>query len=65
MSIAACLGEDFLAQAPHREYRHVPGVIDVAGLMTWGNLNQILVGHRLEPPHMRLSRDGDTLPGPV
>ncbi|WP_225827090.1 aldo/keto reductase [Streptomyces naphthomycinicus] len=60
-SIAACLGEDFLAQALHREYRHVPGVLDVAGIMTWDDLNQILAAHRLEPPRMRLSRDGETL----
>ncbi|MGW4735150.1 JmjC domain-containing protein [Streptomyces shenzhenensis] len=61
VSIAACLGEDFLAQALHREYRHVPGALDVAGLMTWDDLNQILAGHRLQPPRMRLSRDGETL----
>ncbi|PAM98051.1 hypothetical protein CJI59_30905 [Streptomyces sp. Alain-F2R5] len=61
VSIAACLGEDFLAQALHREYRHVPGALDVAGLMTWDDLNQILGSHRLEPPRMRLSRDGETL----
>ncbi|MFC9686456.1 JmjC domain-containing protein [Streptomyces sp. NPDC056948] len=60
-SIAACLGEDFLAQALHREYRHVPGAIDIAGLMTWDDLNHILAAHRLEPPRMRLSRDGETL----
>ncbi|WP_240121997.1 cupin domain-containing protein [Streptomyces sp. MUM 2J] len=61
LSIAACLGEDFLAQALHREHRHVPGALDVAGLMTFDDLNQILAGHRLEPPRMRLSRDGETL----
>ncbi|MGW1189246.1 hypothetical protein [Streptomyces sp. NPDC002559] len=41
LSIAACLGEDFLAQALHREHRHVPGALDVAGLMTWDDLNHI------------------------
>ncbi|MFD9097858.1 JmjC domain-containing protein [Streptomyces collinus] len=61
VSIAACLGEDFLAQAWHREYRHVPGALDVAGMMTWEDLNQILAGHRLQPPRMRLSRNGETL----
>ncbi|MEU4490188.1 cupin domain-containing protein [Streptomyces purpurascens] len=60
-SIAACLGEDFLAQALHREYRHVPGALDVAGLMTFDDLNHILAAHRLQPPRMRLSRDGETL----
>ncbi|MER6406274.1 cupin domain-containing protein [Streptomyces viridosporus] len=61
LSIAACLGEDFFAQALHREYRHVPGALDVAGLMTWDDLNHILGSHRLQPPRMRLSRDGETL----
>ncbi|WP_328419332.1 hypothetical protein [Streptomyces sp. NBC_00443] len=61
VSIAACLGEDFLAQALHREYRHVPGALDVAGLMTWDDFNHILGSHRLESPRMRLSRDGETL----
>ncbi len=61
MSIAACLGEDFLAQTLHREHRHVPGALDVAGMMTWDDLNHILAGHRLEPPRMRLSRGGETL----
>ncbi|MER5601672.1 cupin domain-containing protein [Streptomyces sp. NPDC002265] len=61
LSIAACLGEDFLARALHREHRHVSGVLDVADLMTWFDLNQILSAHRLEPPRMRLSRDGETL----
>jgi hypothetical protein len=61
LSIAACLGEDFLAQALHREHRHLPGALDVAGLMTWDDLNHILASHRLEPPRMRLSRDGETL----
>jgi hypothetical protein len=32
--MAACPGEDFLAQALHREYRHVPDALAVAGLMT-------------------------------
>ncbi len=30
-------------------------------LMTWDDLNQILAAHRLEPPSMRLSCDGETL----
>ncbi|MEV6192909.1 cupin domain-containing protein [Streptomyces sp. NPDC051920] len=29
--------------------------------MTWDDLNNILAAHRLEPPRMRLSRDGETL----
>ncbi|WP_254397272.1 hypothetical protein [Streptomyces sp. AC558_RSS880] len=62
LSVAACLGEDFLAQALHREYRHVPGALEVAGLMTWDGLNHIPAGHRLQPPRRRLSCDGGTLP---
>ncbi|MEU5770073.1 hypothetical protein ABZ782_29590 [Streptomyces asoensis] len=61
VSIAACLGEDFLVQPLHRGYRPVPGALDVAGLMTFDDLNQILAGHRIEPPRTRLSRDGETL----
>ncbi|MFI1294386.1 hypothetical protein ACH4VM_39505 [Streptomyces sp. NPDC020792] len=37
------------------------GRVDVAGLMTWDDLNHILGSHRLEPPRMLLSRDGETL----
>jgi hypothetical protein len=60
-SIAACLGEEFLAQALHRDFRHFPGAVDVAGLMTWDDLNKLLATHRLEPPRMRLHRDGAPL----
>jgi hypothetical protein len=30
-------------------------------VMTWDDLNNILGSHRLEPPRMRMSRDGATL----
>ncbi|WP_043687230.1 hypothetical protein [Streptomyces xylophagus] len=50
-----------MLQALHREYRHAPGTLDLVGLMTWDDLNQILATHRLEPPRMRLSHDGETL----
>ncbi|MFI1799010.1 cupin domain-containing protein [Streptomyces sp. NPDC020379] len=59
--IAERLGEDFLAQALHRDYRHLPGAVEVAGLLTWDALNQILATHRLQPPRLRLTRDGETL----
>ncbi|TJZ98421.1 cupin domain-containing protein [Actinacidiphila oryziradicis] len=63
VSIAECLGEDFLAQALHRTYRHVPRVLPAAaGLMTWDDLNTILSVQRLEPPRLRLSVDGEALP---
>ncbi|MFF2132913.1 JmjC domain-containing protein [Streptomyces olivochromogenes] len=60
-SIAACLGGEFLAQALHRDFWHFPGAVDVAGLMTWGELDKLLATHRLEPPRMRLHRDGAPL----
>ncbi|KAB7844933.1 cupin domain-containing protein [Streptomyces mobaraensis] len=60
--IAERLGEDFLAQALHRAFRHVPAAIDPSGLLTWDDLNHILAGHRLDPPRLRLSQDGETLP---
>ncbi|MFD8915036.1 JmjC domain-containing protein [Streptomyces sp. NPDC059575] len=60
-SIAACLGGDFPAQALHREYRHFPRAVDVAGLMTWDDLNTLLAAHRLEPPRLRLHQGGPPL----
>lgn len=60
-SIAACLGGDFLAQALHREHRHFPAAVDVAGLMTWDDLNKLLATQRLEPPRMRLHHGGPPL----
>ncbi|MFI0914209.1 cupin domain-containing protein [Streptomyces abikoensis] len=59
--IAERLGEGFLAQALHRDYRYVPDALDVRGLMTWDDLDGILATHRLESPRLRLSRDGQTL----
>lgn len=59
--IAEHLGADFCSQALHRDYRHVPGALDVAGLMTWDDLSRVLAEHRLEPPRLRLARDGQTL----
>ncbi len=60
-SAVRCLGEDFLDLAPHREYRHIPRALDVAGLTTSDGLNQIPAAHRLQPQRMRLSREGETL----
>jgi hypothetical protein len=60
-SIAACLGGNFLAQALHRDYRHFPAAVDVAGLMTWDDLNTLLATQRLEPPRMRLHQGGAQL----
>ncbi|MFJ7275486.1 cupin domain-containing protein [Kitasatospora sp. NPDC098663] len=63
-SWAACLGgETFLAQTLHRSHLVIPGrSADVADLLSWDDLNTILATHRLEPPRLRLSADGETLP---
>ncbi|MFG3101632.1 cupin domain-containing protein [Streptomyces sp. NPDC048182] len=61
--VVAHLGEDFLAQVYGRTYRHFPGSPDrFGGLLGWGDLNSLLTHHRLEPPRLRLSRDGEPLP---
>ncbi len=56
-------GGQFLAQTLHRSHLVIPGPpADVAGLLSWDDLNSILANHRLEPPRLRLSADGETLP---
>ncbi|MEX2985591.1 cupin domain-containing protein [Streptomyces sp. C36] len=62
LRIAERLGEDFLAQALHRDYHHLPAAVEATGLLTWDALNSILASHRLEPPRLRLNRGGETLP---
>ncbi|GAA1225644.1 hypothetical protein GCM10009665_15140 [Kitasatospora nipponensis] len=63
-SWAARLGGDsFLAQTFNRSYAVIPGqAADVAGLLSWDDLNTILATQRLEPPRLRLSMDGEMLP---
>lgn len=61
LSIAERLGEELLARALHRDYRHVSQAADAAGLMTWDDPDRILTQHRLDPPRLRLSREGQTL----
>ncbi|MEU1281108.1 cupin domain-containing protein [Streptomyces sp. NPDC005805] len=62
-AVVAHLGEDFLAQVYGRTYRHFPGRPDrFGGLLRWDDLNALLTHHRLEPPRLRLSTDGKTLP---
>ncbi|CAL9531084.1 hypothetical protein SUDANB145_04023 [Streptomyces sp. enrichment culture] len=61
--VVARLGEDFLAQAYGRAYHHFsgePGRLD--GLLEWDDLNALLAHHRIEPPRLRLSAVGETLP---
>jgi hypothetical protein len=65
LNLAAHLGQDeFLAQVLHRHHRHVPkAVAHPEELISWDDLNTILATHRLEPPRLRLSADGEMLPG--
>ncbi|MER5969163.1 cupin domain-containing protein [Streptomyces sp. NPDC002055] len=61
--VVAHLGEDFLAQVYGRAYRHFPGEPGrFGGLLDWSDLNTLLTHHRLEPPRLRLSVDGEALP---
>ncbi|WP_431980823.1 cupin domain-containing protein [Streptomyces qinglanensis] len=64
LNLAEHLGRDtFPAQVYHRRHLHVPGVIkDPSELITWDDLNTILATHRMEPPRLRLSMDGEMLP---
>jgi hypothetical protein len=64
LNLAVRLGQDeFLTQALHRRYRYVPEAIKAPeALISWDALNDILATHRLDPPRLRLSVDGDMLP---
>lgn len=59
-------GERFLAQDLGRTHHVYPaasvGKDRFAGLLTWSAINRILDTHRLEPPRLRLSADGATIP---
>ncbi|MFC9245189.1 JmjC domain-containing protein [Streptomyces sp. NPDC057136] len=55
-------GDTFLAQTYNRSYAHFPGAADTAGLFSWDDLNRIIATQRLEPPRLRLSMDGETVP---
>ncbi|MGW2083910.1 JmjC domain-containing protein [Streptomyces sp. NPDC001880] len=62
-TVVAHLGEDFLAQVYGRTYRHFPGEPGrFGGLLGWDDLNALLTHHRIEPPRLRLSVDGEALP---
>ncbi|MFJ1931600.1 cupin domain-containing protein [Kitasatospora sp. NPDC086801] len=63
-SWAARLGGDqFLTQALHRSYAVFPAEdADTATLLSWDDLNSILATHRLDPPRLRLSKDGQAVP---
>ncbi|HZI17996.1 MAG TPA: cupin domain-containing protein [Pyrinomonadaceae bacterium] len=55
--------EEFLASSWGRAHLHVRGPADkFSALMPWPRLNEILRGHRLDFPRLRLARDGKALP---
>ena len=61
--IAGRLGQDFLAQAYTRDYRHVRGALDnPRALVSFDTLNDLVARARLEPPRLRLSMAGEALP---
>ncbi|MFJ4805873.1 cupin domain-containing protein [Streptomyces murinus] len=64
LNLAERLGRDeFPAQVYHRHYLHVPGALPAPGeLITWDEVNGIVATHRLDPPRLRLSADGEMLP---
>jgi len=53
------LGGDFLAGAFGRGHRVWTGVGDFSGLLSWNDVNRIVAQGRLEPPRLRLHRDGE------
>ncbi|MBT2397482.1 JmjC domain-containing protein [Streptomyces sp. ISL-100] len=56
-------GDAFLAQTCFRAHKVIRsnGTTSPSPL-TWGDLNEIVAAHRLEPPRMRLSRAGEAVP---
>ncbi|MFJ1550568.1 cupin domain-containing protein [Streptomyces sp. NPDC088246] len=61
--IAECLGQDFLAQTLGRDYLHLPGTLtEPTAMASFDTLNDLIATHRLEPPRLRLSADGEALP---
>lgn len=62
-SVAAHLGEDFLAQVYRRTHRIWKAAVpNAAALLSFDDLSGIIASHRLEPPRLRLSVDGEVLP---
>ncbi|MFJ6520999.1 cupin domain-containing protein [Streptomyces filamentosus] len=59
--VAECLGEEFLAEAFGRQHRVWTGVGDFSNLLSWNDVNEIVGRGRLEPPRLRLHRDGEMI----
>ncbi|MGP4091620.1 cupin domain-containing protein [Streptomyces sp. KR55] len=56
------LGGDFPAGAFGRTYRIWRSVADFSSVLTWDDLNTVIGQGRLEPPRLRLHRDGELIP---
>jgi hypothetical protein len=55
--------DSFLSSDYARGFRHVPGAPEkFSRLLPWPVLNSILEQHRLEPPRLRLTREGAAVP---
>lgn len=55
--------EEFLASCWSENWRYIPGTPDkFAALLPWPALNAILEQHRLDPPRLRLTREGKAVP---
>ena len=53
----------FLREHCGQRFFHQPGAGErFDGLLSWAALNRILEDHRLEPPRLRLARDGAPVP---
>ena len=54
---------EFLENCWGRTFRYIPGTTGkFSALMPWSVLNRILEQHRLEPPRLRLTREGKPIP---
>ena len=57
------LVNEFLDRDYGRQFRYVPGTPGkFASLLSWPVLNDILERHRLQPPRLRLTREGKQVP---
>jgi hypothetical protein len=56
------LGGDFPTGAFGRTYRIWRDVADFSSVLTWRDLNTVIGRGRLEPPRLRLHRDGELIP---
>ncbi|MCL8013934.1 cupin domain-containing protein [Streptomyces sp. AS02] len=56
------LGGGFPTGAFGRTYRIWRGVADFSSVLTWDDLNTVIGRGRLEPPRLRLHRDGELIP---